>query len=152
MRFLTLIILGSAGCLVAEDKKPVNPLVATANQTLSRAGLPALPENAKELQCHAWSGLSAGIYALVVLKEEELAAYVSSFPAGLEKATPIPGILLAPPNASAAWFTPGGIREGTVLYRGRIVSAAPEMFRLYVDVENSRVYLYYTWNNKRTYP
>jgi len=152
MRLLTLIILSATTCPAAEDEKPLNPSVTTANQVLARAGLPALPENAKELQCYAWNGLSAGIYAMVVLKKADLTAYMSSFPAGLEKASPIPRNLLAPPIASAAWFTPGGITDGTVLYRGRIVSGAPEIFRLYADVENSRVYLYYTWNNKRTYP
>lgn len=150
-RALLMIVLSAATCLASEDEPSDNPSVLTANETLARAGLPAIPENAKELECYAWTGLGTGIYATFLLKQPALAPYLASFPS-LEEATPIPRNLLAPPNLAAPWFTPENFENGTVLYRGRITNAAPEIFRLYVDAKNSRVFLYYTWNNKRTYP
>ncbi|MFZ4682364.1 MAG: hypothetical protein ACOYMS_07670, partial [Terrimicrobiaceae bacterium] len=122
------------------------------NKILDRAGLPAIPEKAGELECYAWTGLGTGIYTTFVLKKPAFTSYLASFPAGLAEASPIPRNLLAPPNPAAPWFTPETIDNGSVLYRGRIANAAPEIFRVYVDVANLRVFLYYTWNNKRTYP
>jgi hypothetical protein len=148
-----LPLLVSSIALFAEDKEPeVNPFIAPANRTLAFAGLPSLPEKATEMQCYSWSGLSAGIYASFELPEPDLSHYLATLPPGVEKASPIPANLLSPPNSSAPWFTPGDITSGTVFYRGRITNSAPETYRLYVDTENSRVYLFYTWNNKRTYP
>jgi len=135
------------------EEAPVNSHVAVANRTLAQAGLPALPTTAKELQCYAWSGLSAGIYAAILFKEEkDFTAYREVVSRGLEAASPIPRNLLAPPNPAAPWFTPGAIANGTVFYRGRITRAAPEILRWYADAEERRMFLYYSWNNKRTYP
>ncbi len=127
--------------------------VAKANQTLQLAGYPPLPAKGEKLQCYAWNGQGAGIYARFILKEpSDLAAYLASLPSWLEKASPIPANLFSPPLAQASWFTPSSTAKAYVLYGGRIWHAAPEIFRLYVDPESSTLYLYYTWNNKRTYP
>lgn len=145
-----LLLCLAAASLHAEEEE--NSHIAPANRTLAATGLPPLPDKAKDMQCYSWSGLSAGIYAAFKLEEPGLASYLASFPKGVEKADPIPASLLAPPNASAPWFAPAGIQKGFVLFRGRIFGAAPETFRLYVDEENSQLFLFYTWNNKRTYP
>jgi|GEM_PF-1792859 len=135
-----------------QETSPPNPAVAVANQVLTQAGLPRLPTEFEEMQCYAWSGLSAGIYAFFELKKEAFEGYLSPYLSGMERITPIPRRLLSPPNAAAPWFNPGSIGGGTVFFRGRINRAAPEIFRLYVDAENHKIFLYYTWNNKRTYP
>ncbi|CAN5395391.1 hypothetical protein BH09VER1_BH09VER1_08480 [soil metagenome] len=127
--------------------------ISRANQTLKLAGYPPLPSEAEQMKCYAWNGQGAGIYAMFLLKEPgDLAAYLASLPSWLAKAEPIPGNLLSPPLAQAAWFTPPSTAKAYVLHGGRIWHAAPEIFRLYVDPEKATIYLYYTWNNKRTYP
>lgn len=136
----------------AEENATPNPYVSVANQVLAQAGLPALPSEFENMQCYAWSGLSAGIYAAFELKKETFEGYVAPYLSSVEHLTPIPGRLLTPPNSAAPWFSPGSIPNGTVFFRGRITRAAPEIFRLYVDRKNHKVFLYYTWNNKRTYP
>ena len=135
-----------------EDSTTPNPYLPVANRVLAEAGLPGLPSGTEKMDCYAWSGLSAGIYAAFELKKEDFENYLSPFLAGMEQASPIPRRLLAPPNAAAPWFNPGGIADGLVCFRGRITRAAPEIFRLYADRENLRIFIYYTWNNKRIYP
>jgi hypothetical protein len=134
-----------------EESAPANPYLVTATRILVQSGLTPLPQDAKEMQCYAWSGLSAGIYAAFTLKKPAFEAYLAPY-AGMERASPIPRQLLAPPNSAAPWFGPGGIADGTVFFRGRISRGAPELFRLYADPENLKIFLYYTWNNKRIYP
>lgn len=153
---LVAILLPSAlsGQTAEETKEegPPDRYVPLANQVLVQAGLPPLPSEFEEMECYAWSRLSAGIYAAFELKKEAFDGYVAPYLSSMEHLTPIPRRLLTPPNSAAPWFTPGSIRGGTVFFRGRITRAAPEIFRLYVDQENQRIFLYYTWNNKRTYP
>ena len=137
----------------AAEEAPVNPHVEVANRTLAQAGLPTLPTAVKELHCYAWSGLSAGIYASLLFEEEkDFAAFQAVVSRGLNAASPIPRNLLAPPNSATPWFTPEALANGTVFYRGRITRAAPEILRWYGDAAERRVFLYYSWNNKRTYP
>lgn len=151
-RFVLGLLLCTLTASLAEDPPP-NPSVTVANRTLALAGLPPLPTKTKDLQCYAWSGLSAGIYAAIVFEEEkDFAAYRETIARGLETATPIPRNLLSPPNPAAPWFIPDSIDNGTVFFRGRITRAAPEILRWYVDAEELRMFLYYSWNNKRTYP
>lgn len=150
-RFLLLIALGlwpTLGVLAADS-----PSVLQANQTLQLAGYPPLPAGAEKMNCYAWRTQSAGIYARFNFpKVEDLDAWLASLPGGLEKASPIPTSLLSPPLAEASWFTPPNSEKSYVFYRGRIWHSSPEMFRVYVDPEKLEVFLYYTWNNKRTYP
>lgn len=140
-------LLAASGFTTAQE-----PFVAQANQILQSAGLPKIPDTATELQCYAWSGLSAGIYATFLLDPDQLPPYLQLFPKNLEKLSPIPQAFLTPPNSAAPWFQPASLTKGQVYLRGQIVRAAPEIFRLYVDPEKARIFLYYTWNNKRTYP
>jgi hypothetical protein len=144
---ILLPLLGVTGQASAQE-----PFVAQANQILRTAGLPGIPEKATEVRCYAWSGLSAGVYATFVLEKAELDPYVALFPKNLEKLSPIPQAFLNPPNSAAPWFTPSEISNGQIWLRGQIVRAAPEMVRFYIDPEKPRIFLYYTWNNKRTYP
>lgn len=155
MKTLALLLpLLLPSLLLAQDNKnaPTNRYVSVANQVLAQAGLPRLPAKAEEMNCYAWSGLSAGIYAVFKLKKERFNDYLAPYLSGMERLTPIPRRLLAPPNTAAPWFQPAGIANGTVFFRGRITRAAPEIFRLYADPKNQKIFLYYTWNNKRTYP
>lgn len=149
--FLPSILSGQTAEETKEEGPP-NRYVSVANQVLAQAGLPALPSEFEEMACYAWSGLSAGIYAAFELKKEAFEGYVAPYLSSMEHLTPIPQRLLTPPNSAAPWFSPGSIPGGTVFFRGRITRAAPEIFRLYVDQKNHKVFLYYTWNNKRTYP
>ncbi len=145
--------LGLAALLATSGSAmPQEPFIAQANQILQSAGLPVIPDNAAEVQCYAWSGLSAGVYATFLLEPDQLAPYLQLFPKNLEKLSPIPSAFLTPPNSAAPWFQPASLTNGQVYLRGQIVRAAPEIFRLYLDPEKARIFLYYTWNNKRTYP
>ena len=135
-------------CGFAEEP---DPNVVMANRVLQAAGFPTLPDKAREMQCYAWSGLSAGIYATWLMDGADFDAHVGKF-GGMEMQTPIPASLLAPPNAAAPWFAPGGLKGGQVWFLGRIARAAPELFRLYASREEGRLCLFYTWNNKSMYP
>ncbi|MFZ4681814.1 MAG: hypothetical protein ACOYMS_04880 [Terrimicrobiaceae bacterium] len=148
---LLMTVLRVATGLASEDEPSDNPSVLTANETLARAGFPAIPENARELECYAWTGLGPGISATFLLKRPALAPFPASFP-GLDEPPPSRRKLLAPPHRAAPWFTPENIENGIVLSRGRTANAAPEIFRLHVDAKNSRVFRYSTWNHKRTHP
>lgn len=139
-------------CAVLSAWAADSPDLARANQTLQLAGYPAIPAAAEKLQCQSWNGQSAGIYASFTLKEPALKDYLAAQPSGLKKASPIPPGLLAPPLAQASWFTPPTGPTAYVLYQGRIWHGSPELLRLYVDPETKALFLYYTWNNKRTYP
>lgn len=149
LRWVILVGLLVPGLARAEEALDISQ----ASQTLQLAGFPALPAKAKRVQCQSWSGQSAGVYATFTFVEPAtLEAYLASLPPGLNKASPIPANLLSPPLAEASWFAPPRTAKAYVLYRGRIWHGAPETFRLYVDPEKWAVYLYYTWNNKHTYP
>jgi len=118
-------VLASAGRTMAQE-----PFVAQANQIFRSAGLPQIPEKAAEVQCYAWSGLSAGVYATFLLDPAQLPNYLQLFPKNLEKFSPIPAASLPPPNPAAPWFQPASLTQGSVSMRGQIVRAAPEIFRL----------------------
>lgn len=127
-------------------------MVAQASRSLRLAGLPPLPPMALEYDCYAWSGLSAGIYATFTLEKTGFESWLASLPADLEKTMPIPSRLYAPPNSSAPWLSPPHTPESYVLGRGRISRGAPELLRVYVDPQEFKIQLYYSWNNRRTYP
>lgn len=147
MHRLTAVLLGFVPLLLSAAEPDRN--VVTANTVLQTAGLPPLPGAARKLQCYAWSGLSAGVYASWTLEPADQEAYLAQFQ-GMQTASPIPPNLLSPPNSAAPWFAPAGLSE--VWFRGKITRAAPETFRLYGDRKTGRYCLFYTWNNKRTYP
>ena len=81
---LLMTVLRVATGLASEDEPSDNPSVLTANETLARAGFPAIPENARELECYAWTGLGTGISATFLLKRPALAPFPASFP-GLDE-------------------------------------------------------------------
>jgi len=142
---LALVILVSPVALNASDEVP--PEVQAADSVLARAGLPAIPGNATEVTCYSWSQTSAGVYAVFVLKPEEIAPYAEQF-RGFSRAEPIPPSVLPAPLPDAPWFNPAGIAQGYVLWRTQVTISAPELVRLFVDTEAHRLYLYYTWNNR----
>jgi len=145
------VLLVMAALMAARADESSN--IAQANQTLQLAGYPSLPADVEKIKCYAWSGQSAGIYAGMTFKDAAtLAGWLKQLPPGLDRASPVPSNLISPPLAEASWFSPATTGNAYVLYRGRIWHAAPEMFRVYVEEKKLTLFLYYSWNNKRTYP
>lgn len=129
----------------AADEVP--PEVQAADSVLARAGLPAIPADAREVACYSWSQTSAGVYAAFLLKPEEIGPYIELF-RGFSRAEPIPQSVLPAPLPDAPWFNPAGVTHGYVLWRTQVTISAPELVRLFVDTEANRLFLYYTWNNR----
>lgn len=142
---LALAALVSVASGLGADE--IAPEVQAADSVLARAGLPAIPADARELTCYSWSQTSAGVYAAFLLKPEEIGPYTEQF-RGFSRAEPIPQSVLPAPLTDAPWFNPAGIAQGYVLWRTQVTISAPELVRLFVDTEAHRLYLYYTWNNR----
>ncbi len=142
---LALAVWMAAIPVRAADEVPLE--VQAADSVLARAGLPAIPSDATEVNCYSWSQTSAGVYAAFVLKPDEIGPYTEQF-RGFSRAEPIPPSVLPPPLSDAPWFNPAGIAQGYVLWRTQVTISAPELVRLFVDTEAHRLYLYYTWNNR----
>ena len=112
---LLMTVLRVATGLASEDEPSDNPSVLTANETLARAGFPAIPENARELECYAWTGLGTGISATFLLKRPALAPFPASFP-GLDE---------PPPVAASSLLRRTGPHRGSPRKTSRTASSFP---------------------------
>ncbi len=142
------IALALAGLMVPVHG--VRGQLATAQQVLANAGLPPIPEDAREVRVSAWTGTTAGVYAAMEMDRETLDAYLAALPSGVSRTSPVSFDLLIASPRGLGWFNPTKLSAGACRHRDRVYLSALERFRVYyLPGEGDApipVMIYYTWN------